>query len=181
MNRMRPKLLSMLVALTFVAACTKKDEQPPAASAPVPQQKPAPAAAGDTAAAQANEEAAPQEDAEKSACSYITEAEATEALGVPTKHKDEGSPESCDLAPAAGSGPEISISVVRENQEKVFGDYSQKGEKVEALGDEAAWRKDLNGLAVRKGDVVFLLTFLDLSGKAEPRSATVNVARKLVD
>lgn len=180
MTAMRKLLLAGAIACAS-AGCEKKAVTPPTAvevAAPVgkaaePTPPPAPIK---VAAAEAPKA--------KAACSYITEQEASDALGKPAKFRegdDLTSPTSCTLETEAVNGSSVVLGLEFEKGPSTF-DYlltQKESEKLTGLGDKSLWAGGFSKLVVLKGDTSLGITVMDGAGKTDVKAKALAVAGKL--
>lgn len=113
-------------------------------------------------------------------CSWITEAEATEALGQPSKYRnaeDEGS-SSCIIDPVTeGSG--ISVDFQVTDDQDAWKSASDNATTISGLGDVAVWNPPT--IAVKKGDR-YLIAYVSRMGAPEGdlKTPAIAFAQKIV-
>ncbi|HUP64587.1 MAG TPA: hypothetical protein VM557_04840 [Thermoanaerobaculia bacterium] len=113
-------------------------------------------------------------------CDWITEAEATEALGQPSKYRsatDDGS-SNCIIDPVAdGSG--ISVDFKVTDDVDAWNYESMNAPTISDLGDAAVWSSPT--LAVKKGDR-YLIAYFSRTGAPEGdlRTPAIAFAEKIV-
>ncbi len=146
----------VLIACAVLAACGpgRKDEvRAPAAAA--------------SSTATATTTAAPA----RNGCSYLTEAQATAALGQPSRYRPrQPTPAACTIEPASGDvfhGTTVDYRVTRGTAQFDFFAAQKDAQQITGLGDRAVWLsagKTRGNLAVVRGANVVALTITDLSG-----------------
>lgn len=133
--RLHHVLFTLLVVSS--AACSKKaadSGDKPAAAPAKPADKPADMPAADKPADK------PAAEAPKGGCSYITEAEASEALGQPSKYRSNDGSENCIIDPVADA-TQMTMSVDFTVKIGDDGAYTylekNKGKPLAGVGDKA--------------------------------------------
>ena len=117
-----------------------------------------------------------QTEARRNPCDFITEAEASEALGQPSKYRsypDDGS-SNCIIDPVKeNEGLSVDFKVTDDPYAWTYESSNSSAERVEGLGDEAVWNPVMSSLAIKKGDQAFIGMFSymmvdepDMKGKA---------------
>ena len=152
-------LLTLILALGFIS-CAREDAVEETTAAPTT-----------TASAEAP---APTAGARTPPCDWITEAEATEALGQPSKYRsaaDDGS-SNCIIDPVAdGSG--ISVDFKVTDDVEAWNYESANAPTISDLGDAAVWSSPT--LAVKKGDR-YLIAYFSRMGAPEGDLRTPAIA-----
>lgn len=133
--RLHHVLFTLLVVSS--AACSKKaadsgDKPAPAKAADKPGDKPAEAPADKPADK-------PAAEAAKGGCSYITEAEATQALGQPSKYRSNDGSENCIIDPVADA-TQMTTSVdfkVKIGDDGAYTYLAKNAKPLAGVGDKA--------------------------------------------
>lgn len=117
-----------------------------------------------------------QTEARPNPCDFITEAEASEALGQPSKYRSysEDGSSNCIIDPVTeNKGLSVDFKVTDDPDAWRFASTNTSADRVEGIGDEAFWNPVLSSLAVKKGDQAFIGMFSymmvdepDMKGKA---------------
>ena len=163
----------VLIACTVIAACGpgRKDEvrAPAAATSP-------------TAAAATTTQPA------RNGCSYLTEAQATAALGQPSRYRPrQPTPAACTIEPASGDvfhGTTVDYRVTRGTAQFDFLAAQKNAQEITGLGDRAVWLsagKTRGNLAVIRGSNVVALTITDLSGHRQLEQKARDFARLVLE
>ena len=113
-------------------------------------------------------------------CDWITEAEATEALGQPSKYRsatDDGS-SNCIIDPVAeGSGVSVDFKVT--DDVNAWNYESTNAPTISDLGDAAVWNSPT--LAVKKGDRYLIAYFSRLGApEGDLRTTAIAFAEKII-
>jgi hypothetical protein len=164
--------LPCLIPALGVVACLKGPDRPanaPASSAP-----------SSTAAASA----APA----RNGCSYLSEAQASSALGQPSRYRPrQPTPAGCTIEPASGDvfhGTTVDYRVAQGTAQYDFLAAQKDADKITGLGDRAVWLgagKNRGNLAVVRGNTALLVTITDLSGQRQLAQKARDFARLVLE
>lgn len=166
----------VLIACAVIAACGpgRKDE----ARAPAPPAAPASSTATATATAPPA----------RNGCSYLTEAQATTALGQPSRYRPrQPTTAACTIEPASGDvfhGTTVDYRVTQGTAQFDFFAAQKDAQKITGLGDRAVWLsagKTRGNLAVIRGSTVVSLTITDLSGHRQLEQKARDFARLVLE
>jgi hypothetical protein len=125
----------------------------------------------------------------RSGCSYITEAEASVALGQPSRYRHEqpGGP-TCSIEPVLGDafqGTTVSYRISRGTSAQYdFFAAQKRSQPVGGLGDRALWLAagaTRGNLVVVHGSDVVTVAITDFSGKGRLQDRARAFARKVLD
>jgi hypothetical protein len=98
-------LFSIALAALLLTECAKKESTTVTATS-------ASSSSASSSSATSSTQGTASTDAAKSTCSYITEAEASEVLGQPSKYRSpEGTSSNCIIDPASGEGLSVDFTV----------------------------------------------------------------------
>lgn len=121
-------------------------------------------------------------------CSYLTEAQASAALGQPSRFRPrQPTPAACTIEPASGDvfhGITLDYRVTRGTAQFDFLAAQKDAQRITGLGDRAVWLpagKTRGNLAVIRGSSVVTLTITDLSGNRRLAQEARDVARLVVE
>jgi len=125
----------------------------------------------------------------RTACGYITEQEASAALGQPSRFRpQQTSAATCSIEPVSGDvfhGTTVDYRVVQAATTQYDFIAAQKGAlPVSGLGDRAMWLpagKTRGNLAVVRGGDVITVTITDLGGHPQVERKARDVARAVLD
>ncbi len=160
---MRQLSVAIVALLALATGCGGEKDKPK-------KQEPATAGPAPSAGAPAPAPASPPQAREGKlvGCTFITEAEASEALGQPSKYRsNDGESANCLIDPADEknkmSGWTVDFTVSRDMGRYDYG--TKHGKSVEGVGDKAVF--SLSSLVVVKGDYVVAITATSMSGDAD--------------
>lgn len=123
-----------------------------------------------------------------SGCSALTEAQASAALGQPSRFRPhQPTPAACTIEPASGDvfhGITLDYRVVRGTAQFDFFAAQRNAQHISGLGDRAVWLpagKTRGNLAVASGSSVVTLTITDLSGNRRLEQEARDFARLVLE
>jgi hypothetical protein len=163
----------VLIVCAVIAACGpgRKDE-----------------ARGPAAPASSTATATPTPPAARNGCSYLSEAQATAALGQPSRYRPrQPTPAACTIEPASGDvfhGTTVDYRVTQGSAQFDFIAAQKDAQKITGLGDRAVWLsagKTRGNLAVIRGTIVVSLTITDLSGHRQLEQKARDFARLVLE
>lgn len=124
----------------------------------------------------------------RNGCSYLTEAQASGALGQPSRFRPrQPSPAACTIEPASGDvfhGITVDYRVAQGKAQFDFIAAQKDAQTVTGLGDRAAWLpagKTRGNLAVIRGGTAVLVTITDLSGHRQLEQKARDFARLVLE
>ena len=124
----------------------------------------------------------------RNGCSYLTEAQATAALGQPSRYRPrQPTPAACTIEPASGDvfhGTTVDYRVTQGTAQFDFLAAQKDAQKITGLGDRAVWLsagKTRGNLAVIRGSTVVALTITDLSGHRQLEQKARDFARLILE
>ena len=124
----------------------------------------------------------------RNGCSYLTEAQATAALGQPSRYRPrQPTPAACTVEPASGDvfhGTTVDYRVAQGTAQFDFLAAQKDAQKITGLGDRAVWLsagKTRGNLAVIRGSNVVSLTITDLSGHRQLEQKARDFARLVLE
>lgn len=124
----------------------------------------------------------------RNGCSYLSEAQATAALGQPSRFRPhQPTPAACTIEPASGDvfhGTTVDYRVARGSAQFDFLAAQKDAEKITGLGDRAVWLgagKTRGNLAVTRGNTAVLVTITDLSGHRQLEQKARDFARLILE
>ncbi len=124
----------------------------------------------------------------RNGCSYLTEAQASTALGQPSRYRPrQPTPAACTIEPASGDvfhGITVDYRVAQGTAQFDFIAAQKDAQTVTGLGDRAAWLpagKTRGNLAVMRGNVAVLVTITDLSGHRQLQQKARDFARLVLE
>ena len=171
MFRIPARLVSVSSALV-VLACMKGPDRSATERAP--------AAASSTATAAS----APA----RNGCSYLSESQASAALGQPSRYRArQPTPAGCTIEPASGDvfhGTTVDFRVAPGTAQYDFLAAQKDADKITGLGDRAVWLgagKTRGNLAVVRGNTAVLVTITDLSGHRQLEQKARDFARLVLE
>jgi hypothetical protein len=107
----------------------------------------------------------------RNGCSYLSEAQASSALGQPSRYRPrQPTPAGCTIEPASGDvfhGTTVDFRVAPGTAQYDFLAAQKDADKITGLGDRAVWLgagSTRGNLAVVRGNTAVLVTITDLSG-----------------
>jgi hypothetical protein len=168
--------LALIAALTLWACDKKESPSAPTPTAATPAPTPAPPAAPPAAA---------EEPKKPGGCSHITEAEASDALGQPSKYRSNDPDSSnCIVEPPDGT-PGIAVDFEVKPGDKGTFDYHSKvkdAQAVSGLGDKATMHGNdqMLQLAAVKKDTTLVLTMSQYGSKADLQAKAKAFAEKVL-
>ena len=149
---------AVLCALAF--GCAKEEAVTEDTATAIGESAPAPETASQPPAAEP-----------RGACSYITEAEATEVLGQPSKYRSNDGGSNCIIDPVTEhSGMSVDFKVTDDLSAYTFHAGNASAEKIPGVGDEAVWvpmGDSMGFLAAKKGSMAVVATASTM-GTADP-------------
>ena len=141
-------------------------------------------AAADTAKAASAAATAPA----RNGCSYLSEAQASAALGQPSRFRPrQPSLAACTIEPASGDvfhGTTVDYRVAAGTAQFDFLAAQKNAEMITGLGDRAVWLAAGNtrgNLAVTRGNAAVLVTITDLSGHRQLEQKARDFARLVLE
>jgi hypothetical protein len=180
---MKPFVVSLAMVVLVSSGCARSESTSTAGTGTVADTSAT--QAGDTASSGATATTA---EARRNPCSWITEAEAAEALGQPSRYRsntDDGS-SNCiiDHVDDSKTGAiSVDFKVVEDEYAWQYESTRKDAQKLEGLGDEAVWSgsESSGTVAVKKGNQV-LIAFISLMGQdASLKDKGIAFARKIVE
>ncbi|HEY6223707.1 MAG TPA: hypothetical protein VIW26_07980, partial [Gemmatimonadales bacterium] len=124
----------------------------------------------------------------RAGCSYLTESQASAALGQPSRYRPrQPSPGACTIEPASGDvfhGTTVDYRVAQGSAQYDFLAAQKDAEKITGLGDRAVWLaagKTRGNLAVTRGNTALLVTITDLSGHRQLEQKARDFARLVLE
>ena len=124
----------------------------------------------------------------RNGCSYLTESQASAALGQPSRFRPrQPSPAACTIEPASGDvfhGTTVDYRVAQGSAQFDFFAAQKNAEKITGLGDRAVWLgagKTRGNLAVTHGNTAVLVTITDLSGHRQLEQKARDFARLVLE
>lgn len=124
----------------------------------------------------------------RNGCGYVTEAEATAALGQPSRYRPrQPTPGACTIEPTSGDvfhGTTVDYRVVQGSAQFDFLAAQKQSQQISGLGDRAVWLaagKTRGNLAVIRGSTVVTLTITDLSGHRQLEQRARDFARLVLE
>jgi len=130
----------------------------------------------------------PASAAGRSGCSYLTESQASAALGQPSRYRlRQPTPAACTIEPASGDvfhGTTVDYRVAQGTAQYDFLAAQKDAEKISGLGDRAVWLgagKTRGNLAVIRGNTALLVTITDLSGHRQLEQKARDFARLVLE
>jgi len=124
----------------------------------------------------------------RNGCSYLSEAQASAALGQPSRYRPrQPTPAACTIEPASGDvfhGTTVDYRVAPGSAQFDFLAAQKDAEKITGLGDRAVWLgagKTRGNLAVIRGNTALLVTITDLSGHRQLEQKARDFARLVLE
>jgi len=124
----------------------------------------------------------------RNGCSYLTESQASAALGQPSRYRPrQPTPAACTIEPASGDvfhGTTIDYRVATGTAQFDFLAAQKDAENITGLGDRAVWLgagKTRGNLAVTHGNTAVLITITDLSGHRQLEQKARDFARLVLE
>jgi hypothetical protein len=124
----------------------------------------------------------------RNGCSYLTEAQASAALGQPSRYRPrQPTMAACTIEPASGDvfhGTTVDYRVTQGTAQFDFFAAQKDAMKITGLGDRAVWLaagKTRGNLAVIRGSTVVSLTITDLSGHRQLEQKARDFARLVLE
>jgi len=124
----------------------------------------------------------------RNGCSYLTEAQASAALGQPSRYRPrQPTTAACTIEPASGDvfhGTTVDYRVTQGTAQFDFIAAQKDAMKITGLGDRAVWLaagKTRGNLAVIRGSTVVSLTITDLSGHRQLEQKARDFARLVLE
>jgi hypothetical protein len=121
-------------------------------------------------------------------CSYLTEAQASAALGQESRYRPrQPTPAACTIEPASGDvfhGTTVDFRVAPGTAQYDFLAAQKDADKITGLGDRAVWLgagKTRGNLAVVRGNTAVLVTITDLSGHRQLEQKARDFARLVLE
>lgn len=121
-------------------------------------------------------------------CSYLSEEQASAALGQPSRYRPrQPSLAACTIEPASGDvfhGTTVDYRVAQGAAQFNFLAAQKDAERITGLGDQAVWLaagKTRGNLAVTRGDIAVLVTITDLSGRRQLEQKARDFARLVLE
>ena len=124
----------------------------------------------------------------RNGCGYLTEAQATAALGQPSRYRPrQPTTAACTIEPTSGDvfhGTTVDYLVAQGSAQFDFLAVQKDAEKITGLGDRAVWLaagKTRGNLAVTRGNTAVLVTITDLSGHRQLEQKARDFARLVLE
>ena len=124
----------------------------------------------------------------RNGCSYLSEAQASAALGQQSRYRPrQPTPAGCTIEPASGDvfhGTTVDYRVAPGSAQFDFLAAQKDAEKITGLGDRAVWLgagKTRGNLAVIRGNTALLVTITDLSGHRQLEQKARDFARLVLE
>ncbi|HET9708065.1 MAG TPA: hypothetical protein VFP39_07160 [Gemmatimonadales bacterium] len=124
----------------------------------------------------------------RNGCSYLTEAQASSALGQPSRYRlRQPTPAGCTIEPASGDvfhGTTVDFRVAQGTAQYDFLAAQKDADKITGLGDRAVWLgagTTRGNLAVIRGNTAVLVTITDLSGHRQLEQKARDFARLVLE
>lgn len=124
----------------------------------------------------------------RNGCSYLSEAQASAALGQPSRYRPrQPTPAGCTIEPASGDvfhGTTVDYRVAPGSAQFDFLAAQKDAETITGLGDRAVWLgagKTRGNLAVIRGQTAVLVTITDLSGHRQLEQKARDFARLVLE
>ena len=124
----------------------------------------------------------------RNGCSYLSEAQASSALGQPSRYRPrQPTPAGCTIEPASGDvfhGTTVDFRVAQGTAQYEFLAAQKDADKITGLGDRAVWLgagKTRGNLAVIRGNTAVLVTITDLSGHRQLEQKARDFARLVLE
>jgi hypothetical protein len=93
----------------------------------------------------------------KGGCSYITEQEATEALGQPSKYRSNDGSANCIIDPVTEGPKGVSVDFTVEPDSPGSWELYKDGSAVANIGEKAMWKDGMGLIALKGGNIVKLM------------------------
>jgi hypothetical protein len=124
----------------------------------------------------------------RTGCSYLSEAQASAALGQPSRYRlRQPTPAGCTIEPASGDvfhGTTVDFRVAPGTAQYDFLAAQKDADKITGLGDRAVWLgagRTRGNLAVVRGNTAVLVTITDLSGHRQLEQKARDFARLVLE
>jgi len=124
----------------------------------------------------------------RNGCSYLSEAQASSALGQPSRYRlRQPTPAACTIEPASGDvfhGTTVDFRVAPGTAQYDFLAAQKDADKITGLGDRAVWLgagSTRGNLAVVRGNTAVLVTITDLSGHRQLEQKARDFARLILE
>ena len=121
-------------------------------------------------------------------CSYLSESQASAALGQPSRYRlRQPTQAACTIEPASGDvfhGTTVDYRVAQGSAQYDFLAAQKDAERITGLGDRAVWLaagKTRGNLAVTRGNAAVLVTITDLSGHRQLEQKARDFARLVLE
>lgn len=151
---MRSLWLAIVVGCVLTMGCAKEETAQPSETAA--------GAVAEVGTVSGATSTVAETEARRNPCDWITEAEATEALGQPSKYRSNSNDGSsnCIIDPVKESeGLSVDFKVTDDPYAWSYESTHKDAQRIEGLGDEAFWNPLMNSLAVKKGNQAFIGMF----------------------
>ena len=124
----------------------------------------------------------------RNGCSYLSEAQASAALGQPSRYRPrQPTPAGCTIEPASGDvfhGTTVDYRVAPGSAQFDFIAAQKDAQNITGLGDRAVWLgagRTRGNLAVVRGNTAVLVTITDLSGHRQLEQKARDLARLVLE
>jgi hypothetical protein len=145
-------------------------------------------AATDRAPAAPSSTASAASTSARTGCNYLSEAQASSALGQPSRYRPrQPTPAGCTIEPASGDvfhGTTVDFRVAPGTAQYDFLAAQKDADKITGLGDRAVWLgagRTRGNLAVVRGNTAVLITITDLSGHRQLEQKARDFARLVLE